>query len=70
MDPETLTVLTAVFHKATDTIPVARQTEDARMAVATHLLTLAETGERDPDRLLAATLSWINGAGAAHVHQC
>lgn len=58
MDPETLAVLMAVYHQAQEIIPVERQTDATRMALAAHILQLAENGERNLDRLLTLTLSW------------
>jgi hypothetical protein len=50
-DPETLSVLKAVFDEACELLPPDEHTSEKRSLVAERILNLASRGERDPVRL-------------------
>ncbi|ACK52303.1 hypothetical protein Msil_3405 [Methylocella silvestris BL2] len=58
MDPETIALLQAEFERRMTLVPLSQQTDQGRLALAYHLVRLAEDGERDPERLMRAALSW------------
>ena len=55
-DPKTITLLKNVLAEAEQTLPVQKRSSEARVKLATGILTAAAEGERDPARLRAAGL--------------
>ncbi len=63
MDPDTLAILRDVYRQAEGNLSHGCQTEEARIGLATRILVVAKTGERDPQRLLTAALYWVKARG-------
>ncbi len=59
MDLDTLAVLRDVYQQAEVELSLECQTDEARIGLATRILVVAQTGERDPQRLLTAALYWV-----------
>jgi hypothetical protein len=55
--PEEVTLMTRVLKAAAEKLPRERRTPDEEAFLAAQILMCAAAGERDPDRLLAATIT-------------
>jgi hypothetical protein len=62
VNPDFVAILVSVFRQAVTALPPEQQTEEGRLALAARIMTLAECGECDPDRLLTKAVTWANGA--------
>lgn len=58
-DPETIQALCAAYDKAKKELHDTGQPDVVREVIASKIIKLAETGERDPDRLCSGALSAI-----------
>ncbi len=58
MDSHTLSVLSEVLQQAEAKLSSDSLTEEARIGIATRILIVAQSGERNPKRLLTAALYW------------
>jgi hypothetical protein len=61
VDPETARLLGVAFEMALVTLKQRREIDPLRDAVARKIIELAETGERDPERLCDAALKASDG---------
>ena len=59
VDPETARLLGVAFEMALVTLKQRREIDPLRDAVARKIIELAETGERDPERLCDAALKGV-----------
>ena len=55
--PEEVTLMTRVLKAAAEKLPRERRTPDEEAFLAAQILLCAAAGERDPARLLAATIT-------------
>ncbi|PNG26264.1 hypothetical protein [Methylocella silvestris] len=58
MDSHTLSLLSEVFQQVEAKLSHEGLTEEVKLGLATRILIVAQTGERDPKRLLTAALYW------------
>ncbi|ACK52625.1 hypothetical protein Msil_3743 [Methylocella silvestris BL2] len=58
MDSHTLSILSEVLQQAEAKLSTEGLTDEVRTGLATRILIVAQTGERDPKRLLTAALYW------------
>jgi hypothetical protein len=56
-DPETVSLLGAVFEQAIGALPPDRRGQEQKTPLASKILSAASAGERDPVRLQAAALA-------------
>lgn len=59
-DPKTLALLKRVLIEAEEMLPIEARTSEARVQIASGILTAAADGERDPSRLRSAGLRRID----------
>lgn len=55
-DPEEITVITKAYERACNELRLVDRTDPLTKLVAKAVISVAETGERDPDRILKMAL--------------
>jgi len=61
-DPETLEAMGRAFAMACDSLGLARTSDPMTTMVAARIIAAAAAGERDPERLHQAVLTWARAA--------
>jgi hypothetical protein len=60
-EADTVAAMAAAFEKACYSLGLAERTDPLRDLVARKVIEIAETGERDPERLCELTLEALRG---------
>jgi hypothetical protein len=59
LDPEVVAIVSSAFHAVFAELELSNGDEIVALRVARRIIDLAAQGERDPERLKAAALSWV-----------
>jgi hypothetical protein len=59
--PEDIAILSAAYHAVLSELDLSDQEDAITLLIARRIIGLAAEGERDPDRLRAATLASVKG---------